>query len=157
TGVVSPGVVALAEGALRGMLLTKMKIATAVFLGVALGLVAVLPALLRRAEAAAPPSPSAAATRTADSPGDDQPEPVEFAANNALVLLGGDQVAFGVGFSPDGKRIAAGMGSRNQPGRVEVWDFATRKLLWSQDEARGVSSVAFSADSQRLAWSGWLG
>src|SRR5262249_35578809 len=61
-----------------------------------------------------------------------------------------------VAFSPDGKRIAAGMGNWDRPGRVEVWDFATRKSLWSRQEPRGVYSVAFSPDSKRVAWSGWI-
>jgi RNA polymerase sigma factor (sigma-70 family) len=154
TGLVSPAVAALTEGVLKNMLLRKLKVVAAgLFLVLAVGALAVLPALPRPAHSAAPPLVE---PRAAEAPPDDEPEPVDFAAM-PLTLIGGHDVSISVAFSPDGKRIAAGMGNWDRPGRVQVWDFATRKPLWSRDEPRGVFSVAFSADSKRLAWSGWIG
>jgi RNA polymerase sigma factor (sigma-70 family) len=155
TGVVSPSVVALAEGVLRDMLLTKVKMVTAVLLlGLVVGLLALLPALSRRAHSAAPPRAANKNVKGGDS---DEPASVEFASNPINLLAAGGNEAMSVAFSPDGKRLAWGMGSWNRPGRVEVWDFTTRKSMWSWDEARGVMSVAFSPDSKRLAWTAWGG
>jgi RNA polymerase sigma factor (sigma-70 family) len=152
-GLISPSVAALTEGVLKSMLLHKLKLASSLLLLVLLvAALALLPGLSRPVHSAAPPT----ATESAREPDEEEPEPVEF-TSNPINMLGGFNVSISIAISPDGKRIAAGMGNWNQPGRVEVWDFATRKSLWSQDESRGVYSVAFSPDSRRLAWSGWCG
>jgi RNA polymerase sigma factor (sigma-70 family) len=156
-GAVSSTVAALTDGVLKSMLLTKMKIATAVMLLVLVG--GIVPLLARipaesPAGAAAPAAAPPAAT--AQKPAEEAPEPVDFGVNPINLVVRRNE-AISIAISPDGKRIAAGMGSWNRPGRVEVWDFATRKSLWSQDEQRGVYSVCFSPDSTRLAWSGWIG
>jgi WD40 repeat protein len=57
----------------------------------------------------------------------------------------------GVAFSPDGKRLAAGSGDPKQPGRVTLWDVATRRRLWTHAEKGGVPAVAFSPDGGTLA------
>jgi RNA polymerase sigma factor (sigma-70 family) len=157
-GVVSATVAALTDGVLKSMLLSKIKLATAVVLLVLAG--GILPLLARLAPAesastAAPPT-AAAPAAPAEGPAEEPPDPADL-ADNAIEIVGRSVEAISVAFSPDGKRIAAGMGGWNRPGRVEVWDFATRKSLWSVDESRGVYSVAFSPDSSRLAWSGWTG
>ncbi len=56
-----------------------------------------------------------------------------------------------VAFSPDGKLLAAGAGEPADPGRVTVWDVATRKPLWMHHEVKGVPSVAFAPDGKTLA------
>jgi RNA polymerase sigma factor (sigma-70 family) len=149
---------ALTEVVLKSMLLAKMKIATALLLLVLAG--GIIPVLARlpsecASAAAAPPGVVASGTAPAKQ-AEDPSDPVDF-TNNPINLVGRGVEAISVAFSPDGKRIAAGMGGWNRPGRVQVWDFATRKSLWSEDEPRGVYSVAFSPDSTRLAWSGWTG
>jgi WD40 repeat protein len=108
-----------------------------------------LPCLTRPGHTAAPPAYVAA---------DEEPdgEPTDY-AGNPISLMGTTDEVFSVSISPDGSRIAAGTGSFNRPGRVDVWDFRTRKLLWSAEEMRGVSSVVFSHDSKRLGWGGWGG
>ncbi len=153
TGAISPTITSLVEGVLKGMLLRKLKITAAVLgLVLAVGALAVLPALSRPAHSAGPPSLPPPPAK----PAVEVPEPVEF-SRPPIILLGGGSVAGGIAFSPDGKRVAAGLGNWDQPGRVQVWDVATRQSLWAQDEPRGIYSVAFSPDSKRLAWSGWCG
>jgi RNA polymerase sigma factor (sigma-70 family) len=153
-GLISPSVAVLAEGVLKSMLLHKLKVASSLLLLVlVVAALALLPGLSRPVHSAAPPADK---TVMNAAPVDDEAEPIEFAAN-PIILGGGSDEACSVAFSPDGKRIAAGLGAWNSPGQVEVWDFATRKRLWSENEARGVYTVAFSPDSKRLAWSGWGG
>jgi WD40 repeat protein len=56
-----------------------------------------------------------------------------------------------VAFSPDGKVLAAGVGLREQPGRLAAWDVASRRLLWTHDEAKGVCAIEFAPDGKTLA------
>jgi WD40 repeat protein/beta-lactamase regulating signal transducer with metallopeptidase domain len=83
-------------------------------------------------------------------------EPTEF-LSSTINLVGGSDEVFSVNFSPDGKRIAAGIGNVARPGEVEVYDVRSRKREWTMQEMRGVSSVFFSHDSKRLGWSGFSG
>ncbi len=63
-----------------------------------------------------------------------------------------------IAFSPDGRYLAAGEGDGDGPGRVRVWDLATRKLAASLDaDPKLVYSVVFSPDNQTLASGGWGG
>ncbi|MCI0683734.1 MAG: serine/threonine protein kinase [Gemmataceae bacterium] len=64
-------------------------------------------------------------------------------------------VVWSVAISPDGKTLAAGAGWWTTGGEVGVWDLATHKPLRRFVEARGVVSVAFSADSKLLAFGSW--
>ena len=124
--------------------------------GLAVAVLPLLPSLTRLGHGAAPPVTGTKGDETKAAAADPEGEPTNF-ANNPINLLGGVDSVYSVAISPDGSRIAAGMGNFNRPGRVEVWDFATRKFLWAEPEKRGVSSVAFSPDSKRLGWSGWGG
>ncbi len=60
---------------------------------------------------------------------------------------------YGVAFSPDGRRLAAG-----KDGAVNLWDWKEHRLLHSLPghEKRSIS-VAFSPDGKRLASGGWGG
>ncbi len=154
---ISAAVTALTDGVLKSMLLSKLKVASAVLLVVLLG--GMLPLLYLPAEEAASAAASPLTTPdavAADKPAAQPHEPNDL-DDNPINLVARSVEAISVAFSPDGKRIAAGMGGWNRPGRVAVWDVATRKSLWSREESRGVYSVAFSPDSSRLAWSGWTG
>jgi WD40 repeat protein len=56
-----------------------------------------------------------------------------------------------VGFSPDGKLLAAGTGEPKQRGTVTLWDVATRAQVWRHTEDTGLPAVAFSPDGKTLA------
>jgi eukaryotic-like serine/threonine-protein kinase len=74
------------------------------------------------------------------------------AAPSPEALLGGVN---GVAFSPDGKWLAAAVGSysgSNRSGGVRVWDAATWQQVYNlRGHSRCVWSVAFSPDGKRLA------
>jgi WD40 repeat protein len=80
----------------------------------------------------------------------------DFAANPVTLVSNNEEVAC-LAISPDGTRLAVGTGGAARPGQLEVWDFRTRKLLWTEEETQGISTVSFSPDSKRLAWTGWSG
>ncbi len=61
-------------------------------------------------------------------------------------------VAQALAFSPDGRRLAAGIGELEKKGQVKVWDVATRKeVLTLEGPADEVAGVAFSPDGRWLA------
>ncbi len=61
--------------------------------------------------------------------------------------------AYGVAFSPDGRRLAAG-----NDGAVNVWDWRDRQLLHTfAGHEKLPISVAFSRDGRRLASGSWFG
>ena len=59
-----------------------------------------------------------------------------------------------VAFSPDGKLLAAATGVPKTAGGVTVWDFAKRKMWLHVAAKDGVSALAFSPDSQLIAFGG---
>jgi WD40 repeat protein len=64
-----------------------------------------------------------------------------------------------VAYSPDGKTLAAGTSipysNAAAPGTVQIWDVATKKVrLEFPANRRGVTSLAFAGDGQRLATAG---
>jgi WD40 repeat protein len=71
-------------------------------------------------------------------------------------LEGGPAVRLeAVAFSPDGKLLAAGGGTFGRAGDIEIWDLASRKILFTlPGHTDLVRSVAFSRDKGRLASSG---
>jgi WD40 repeat protein/serine/threonine protein kinase len=69
-----------------------------------------------------------------------------------------DDAIWGISYSPDGKRIAAGIGHWHHPetpGEVKLWDASTGAVVWSRRAHAGVvRAVAFSPDGTRLATTG---
>src|SRR5262249_52309003 len=68
-----------------------------------------------------------------------------------VLTFGADRPELGVfnaAFSPDGTRVAAGVGQR----KMKVWDAQTGKEIFTlQGHTAAVNCLAFSPDSQRLA------
>jgi WD40 repeat protein/serine/threonine protein kinase len=68
-----------------------------------------------------------------------------------VLTFGADRPELGVvsaAFSPDGTRVAAGVGQR----KIKVWDAQTGKEVFTlQGHTAAVNCLAFSPDSQRLA------
>src|SRR5262249_21340965 len=70
------------------------------------------------------------------------------------------KAVYGGGFSPDGKRLAAGIGAcdthgKPLPGEVKLWDTETgEEVLSLKGHTREVVSVCFSPDGKRLASAG---
>jgi RNA polymerase sigma factor (sigma-70 family) len=149
--LLSPTAIALTEGMLKSMLLSKLKVTAVVaLLGLVVAVLLLLPTVSRPVHSAAPPAIGTARTSATVA----SAEPVEF--KSPVNLLGSDEV-FSVAISPDGTLAAAALGNPDRPGRVELWDLRSRKRLWAEHEARGVSSVAFAHDGKRLAWSSFGG
>jgi WD40 repeat protein len=67
-----------------------------------------------------------------------------------------DAVLYALGYSPDGRWLAGG----GADGRIVLWDAATHQrqtLLEDEDQREPVTTLAFSADSSRLATAGATG
>jgi WD40 repeat protein/serine/threonine protein kinase len=58
-------------------------------------------------------------------------------------------------YSPDGKRLAAGLTYLNHKQAVRVWDALSGRELLTKDIEDGVSGLAFSPDGKKLALSCW--
>jgi WD40 repeat protein len=78
-----------------------------------------------------------------------QPDKQANAPEPKILPLG--QGIRAVAFSANGAWLAAGLGEPKQRGRVVLWDVASRKQLWSHEEATGIPSVAFSPDGKTIA------
>ena len=147
--------VALAERVLRAMWLKRLRRLLAVALLAMMAALAVLAAVFRAG--AAPPAapddrpPPDLAARDADA---------EDEANLTAKGLLREEIfplpVSGVAFSPDGKRLAAGLGHRardSKDGAVAIFDLASWKELARLADGAGgaVTAVAFSPDGNRLA------
>ncbi len=64
-----------------------------------------------------------------------------------------DQIT-GLAFSPDGRLLAAGSGAADKGGEILVWDARSGRISARVPCPRGVDSLSFSSDSQRIATSG---
>jgi WD40 repeat protein len=59
-------------------------------------------------------------------------------------------------FSPDGRWLATGKGTKELGGEIEVWNWRTGELAWSgREHVRGITSMAYSPDGQLLATASW--
>lgn len=56
-----------------------------------------------------------------------------------------------VAFSADGKLLVAGVGETKGPGKVVVWDVATRKPRFTHTTGAGIGAVALAPDAKTLA------
>jgi RNA polymerase sigma factor (sigma-70 family) len=146
-------IAALANGAMRGMLLARVRTAVVVVLVMTLiatgvGVLAHQVPADRPVESGKDDSAGRAqetpAARRTDSHGDLLPE-------GAIARLGTlrfrhEGEAGSVAFSPDGKTLGA-----TSAGSIFLWEAATGKPLTRLDKPAG-SSIAFSPDGKMLAW-----
>jgi RNA polymerase sigma factor (sigma-70 family) len=135
----SPSAVALADSILHALLVTKLLTTGAAGLLLALVTAAAGFAAYQVRPAAEEDAPVA------------QEKPLPPAAQLALSDV------WSAALSRDGKLAAAGSGRWDLPGKVAVWDLASRKLLMHGVEQRGVASAALSPDGKLLAWGSWTG
>jgi RNA polymerase sigma factor (sigma-70 family) len=143
TGVASATVAALAEGVLKDMLLTKLKVATLVLLAVAALMAG---AVLFHAGAAEPPGDKK------DEPKAESGPPGAVADHVAVRRFEGhtDGVMV-VAFSPDGKRaLSGGVCYGDRDPTVRLWEVGTGKeLLKLEGHTEGVYSLAFLAGGKQ--------
>ncbi|HEV3260923.1 MAG TPA: PQQ-binding-like beta-propeller repeat protein [Gemmataceae bacterium] len=163
TDVVSSPAAALAEGVLRGLLLTRLKLGVVLVLALGLAAMGVGLAAGRRPTAVAarmeqqqtPKArgqdggrPRSAGDRRArtDRFGDPLPEGALARLGTLRFRQGGS--VHGLAVSPDGKTLASG----GDAGVIRFWDLATGKeLRHIQAHRSQVLSVAFSPDGKALA------
>lgn len=76
----------------------------------------------------------------------------EFQPDARRSLFGGcsDDGGYAVDASPDGRWVASGHGQS-----IKLWNAKTGELVWEEKQNRTVHAVAFSPNSQRLAWNVW--
>jgi RNA polymerase sigma factor (sigma-70 family) len=136
---------ALAEGALRTMLLSKLKIATAVLLTV--GLLVAGTALPIAYQVVAGSQPGGKSEPGAKPPADEQPQAGAVWTQRAVLKKHSEPV-LAVAFSPDGKSLLAGGGDK----LLSLWDVASGRLKATFEGNDGsVISVAFAPDGKRWA------
>jgi RNA polymerase sigma factor (sigma-70 family) len=160
-GVISAKAAALTDGVLKSMLLTKLKIATAVCLiaGVTLCAVGVLaqevwaevePTKGTVATLSEPPESGSekAATGSAQA-GDPLNTGAPLRAGPPRVMVEHKSPVACLAWSPDGRWVAAA----TEDGAIHVTEAATGKEVRSFPVGPAVTSVAFSPDGKRLALS----
>jgi RNA polymerase sigma factor (sigma-70 family) len=167
TGALPAKVVALTEGVLKTMFLTKLKTVTTVLLAVALGSTLATAVGLRAMAAGrdgqpAPGNPQATVP-AGESPGDEAddknakpqggPPSSDVWKEQAAFDLGGKGAsAFSLAVSPDGHFLAVG-----QEGKVRLWEITTSRELATLEQEGTIWSVAFSPDGTLLATGSKLG
>jgi RNA polymerase sigma factor (sigma-70 family) len=142
TGVISAKVVALTEGVLKTMLLTKLKIATAVLLlaGVGVGVGVALP------HTRAQQTPTKEPERKKESP------PAAKQATNGWkalkTLKGHEDPVQCLTFGPNNVLVSGG-----KDGHVRVWEADTGKeLLTFQNQTGGISGITYAPDDSWVAF-----
>src|SRR5262245_18297885 len=145
-GLIPAPVLALVEGVLQAMFITKVKSATLVLLGAAL-LVTAAGLLAFQVLAADPPKPPADPPKAA---GADAPPPGP-AARERVTLSGHDGMVWAVTYAPDGKTLATVSGLYNKPGELILWDAVKGKEKARAQEPKGIRSVAFAPGGKLLA------
>jgi RNA polymerase sigma factor (sigma-70 family) len=149
-GSVSATVAALTEGVLKDMLLSKLKIATAVLL------LAVL-TVMGLGNIAGPELSAARQWEEQKVVGRPQAKPKEAVKGPPewqvrATLEGHTDRVSSVVFSPGGKLLA----TASADGTVKLWDFATRKVLATLKGHEGVvGHVVFSPDGKWVATAGY--
>jgi RNA polymerase sigma factor (sigma-70 family) len=154
-GLVSAKVAALTEGVLKTMLLTKLKIATAVLLvGVLAGGAAMLalPPLATgqtHARKTGKPAPAPRETQPADKKADEAQAAKGWKERLTIKAPDGERQTLNIAVSPDGKKVAVGYFSGHK-----VLDTTTGKELATLPaEARNLPALAFSPDGKLVAQS----
>jgi RNA polymerase sigma factor (sigma-70 family) len=141
--IVSAKVVTLTEGALRTMILTKLKIATAVLCLAALACYGL--GMLTHAGTAEGQSEAAKKAK---------PKTAPAWKERATIPYEGAFYVFSIALSPDGKTLATGINHFDpaKSGEVVLWDTVTgevQRVLEGHTEL--VTSLAFSPDGKTLA------
>jgi RNA polymerase sigma factor (sigma-70 family) len=156
-GLVSAKVAALTEGVLKTMLLTKLKIATAVLL---VGVLAGGAAMLALPPLATGQTEARKAGKTEPAPNEAEPPAKKADEAQVAKVLSADGPVDSVAWSPDGKTLAAlnrtgDDGQGRFAGDVLIlWDARTGQLkrkLFEIERPGHLHSVTFSADGKTLA------
>jgi hypothetical protein len=162
-GVVSARVMALKDGVVQAMLMTKLKIVTAILLVVAVvtgG--AVVPRLSMLAAEQAPPAktdklarqdgelPKAEANRIVDTAAEPSDLPAAAQAQQTPLT----EPIWGIAFSPDGKTLAGAAAGKG--GKIFLWDALSGRQTGTLagHPGGGCVAVAFSPDGRTLASAG---
>jgi RNA polymerase sigma factor (sigma-70 family) len=146
----SAAVAALANGVLRGMVTSRLRVATAALL--ALGLAAAAGVAAHQGPAPAPP---AAARAEGPKPAPREPEPApddgKIAVKLRASLEGHEGIVHAAAFAPDGKLLVTVSGATKQEGEVIVWDARTGEKKSRVVEPQGVRALAITPDGKLLA------
>jgi hypothetical protein len=156
TGIVSAEVVALTEGVVKAMLLTRLKIATVVLLAAVLAGAGV--GLLWS------PGPAVGQTRPGADKARRPPAPEAAARRPPSRFLKHDQAIGPIAWGADGKTLvsityepsAPGKAEKDRNGAVRLWDLRTGAVTRSLADERGTFSpfdpaVAVSRDGKTIA------
>jgi WD40 repeat protein/DNA-directed RNA polymerase subunit RPC12/RpoP len=137
----SPAALNLAQGVLRTVALTKIKVMTTVLLALSVAVGGATVATNQGsppAPVALPAAPAPARTMLFVPPAVPFPEAV-------------DEQVLAVAFSPDGSRLVTAGGRHVHPGQIKFWDVVGLRELTKLRRTRGNRIVAFSPDGQTLA------
>jgi RNA polymerase sigma factor (sigma-70 family) len=155
--LMSTEVATLANGVLRGMAATKLRIATAVLL--ALGLATAAGLAAHQGPAMAPPAvawdeeqkptpqetkPAPQETKLADEDG-------KTTVKLRAALEGHEGIVHAAAFTPGGKLLVTVSGPTGQAGEVIVWDVRTGEKKARVVEPQGVRALAVTSDGKLLA------